>query len=407
MQCRIAACLVLALVSLHLLAAAPAAAQVNGNTYTSPTYGYTLTWNANDWKVKKESSQNGYDELVLESTLSTVYFEAFNGYNGSATACVKDEQNSLSTTSGVTNVQIGKDANGQPLQGSDATGAYAVFTFHLTTEDGTQYDLAEYADCRTLVAGSAVLKISLITVRGAYNDAIAQGQQLLAGLALPGQAAQNPPTAEPTATAAAGTSGGAGGTSGETLTAQQVADYANKAAADVKVFWAQVFKDHGLFYVPLKVVILQSAQNQPCSEGAIHPGVGTFYCGLNQTVYFDLKLETRDAGNGGVGSVYYTIGHESGHDVQMQLGLLQTKISVEKELEADCLAGAFLKWEVDRGTLTDAQFQRTVALVKTFGDPEGVTADQQGAHGLGTQRQAMVLRGYYSGVDACSTFPGT
>ncbi len=151
--------------------------------------------------------------------------------------------------------------------------------------------------------------------------------------------------------------------------------------------------------------VIEGEAQAPCSEGAIHPGVGSFYCGLNQTIYFDLELEVRDAETGGIASPYYTLGHEAGHDVQMQLGIIMSDtLSVEKELEADCMAGAFLAWEIEEGNITEDDFFVLLDLVNNLGDPEGTSASHPNAHGMGSQRVAMVLRGYYNGIGSCGTF---
>ena len=50
-----------------------------------------------------------------------------------------------------------------------------------------QTDLVEYSECWTLVEDEAVLEISQITVRDAYNDAAPVVQDLLRGVTLPGE----------------------------------------------------------------------------------------------------------------------------------------------------------------------------------------------------------------------------
>jgi predicted metalloprotease len=83
---------------------------------------------------------------------------------------------------------------------------------------------------------------------------------------------------------------------------------------------------------------------------------------------------------------------------------LSDTLTVEKELEADCMAGAFLAWEVDKGNLTEDNFFDLLNLVNDLGDPDGTSAADPRAHGMGSQRVAMVLRGYYNGTGSCGTF---
>ena len=40
---------------------------VDGNTYTSPTFEYTVSWNDQRWEATDAFSENGYDALTLAS----------------------------------------------------------------------------------------------------------------------------------------------------------------------------------------------------------------------------------------------------------------------------------------------------------------------------------------------------
>lgn len=375
----------------------PVAAQdgVEGTTYTSPTYQWSISWN-DDWEVVDVESEDGYDYLELTDQLSYVYFEAYEEFAGNALDCVADERTDLAEQDGIVDIDIGTDVGGDPLTGGDEANAYAVYTMSFTGTDGIVTELVEYSECWTLVPGEAVLEASQITVRDAYNDAAPLVQDLLRGVTLPGEEPVEPED----------TSGNDDEDDPETLSAREVKEAAEAAAEDVVVFFDEAFEEQGIpYYAPPFMEIIEDEAQAPCSEGAIHPGVGSFYCGLNLTIYFDLELEVRDARIGGIASPYYTLGHEAGHDIQMQLGIiLSDTLSVEKELEADCMAGAFLAWEVDRGTLTENDFFVLLDLVNNLGDPEGTSATHPQAHGMGSQRVAMVLRGYYNGIEACGTF---
>ena len=140
----------------------------------------------------------------------------------------------------------------------------------------------------------------------------------------------------------------------------------------------------------------------------IDRGSGSKYCPLNQTIYFDmLQLEQIQELTDvpGLGTLLYVLSHEAGHDVQMQLGITLTgALSVEVELEADCMAGAFLRSMVDADEITEEEFLNLINVALFIGDPEGVRATDEGSHGLGSQRVTMLLCGYYNGVDTCGTF---
>ena len=94
------------------------------------------------------------------------------------------------------------------------------------------------------------------------------------------------------------------------------------------------------------------------------------------------------------------LAHEWAHHVQHLLGWLQWAHSrrylVGKELQADCYAGAFLRYAVAKAALDDAALDHAVALMVTVGDVGG---GRRGAarHGSSTQRQEWFRRGYHTG----------
>lgn len=383
----------------QIAAVAPVAASrqgVEGDAYVSPTFGWSISWDET-WTVDDEGTEDGTDFLTLTDPLNIVYFEAYEGYGGDVDECIGDVLANLEDEDAFEDVEIGRGDDGEPLTGSDRTGAYAVYTFVLVDEEeDLTFDVAQYSDCRTLVEDEAVLEITQVTIREAYNDAIPAFQALLANLAMPGE--------EPVDTPDERGSGGPGPDE-EELTADQARDLVETAQEDLEAYWTEIFADRDLFYVPPFYVVVEDETEIPCSGGTTHPGDGSFYCPLNQTIYFDMRAELSDASGYGRSSVFYTMGHEAAHDVQMQLGVtLAGTISVEMELEADCMAGSFLATVVDAGDLTEDEFTSLLELVQTFGDPRGVAATDDSAHGLGSQRVSMVLRGYYNGVDACGTF---
>ena len=123
--------------SLCLAQAERVAAQdgVEGSTYTSPTYDWSISW-GEEWEVVDSQSQGGYDYLELTDQLSYVYFEAYEEFGGNAQDCVADEESDLAEEDGIADIKIGTDVGGDPLTGGDETNAYAVYTMSFTDSDG-------------------------------------------------------------------------------------------------------------------------------------------------------------------------------------------------------------------------------------------------------------------------------
>src|SRR4051812_40204337 len=61
---------------------------VDGNTYTSPTFGFTLSWDDTLWGVTDEHTADGNDSLTLESDSSILYAESLYLYEGNPAECV-------------------------------------------------------------------------------------------------------------------------------------------------------------------------------------------------------------------------------------------------------------------------------------------------------------------------------
>lgn len=202
-----------------------AAPGVTGTSYRSPSYGYTLTWDPS-WQAPTARSANGEDLLVLSNGVSTVSFDAYAGDGGNPATCLQQTARRLSTTQGVGGFALAHGTDGQPLEGSEAGRAYAVYTFTVAS-NGTPANDAGYLDCRTLVPGQAVLAIFQVAPLAAFNTQVQLGQALLANLRLPAATAAGPAQATALPTAPAGTGAATGGA----LSATDCAGMAGWAAA--------------------------------------------------------------------------------------------------------------------------------------------------------------------------------
>lgn len=128
-------------------------AQVDGDTYTNPTYAYQVQWDADVWDVVNEAS----GDLTLESDVAEVYFQSGQFYDGDATACRDDLVERLPDEESVVSV-VPFEGDGD-LDGESEGRAYSTLEVVLE-EDGDERTVVERIDCRTIVAGEAVLAIT-------------------------------------------------------------------------------------------------------------------------------------------------------------------------------------------------------------------------------------------------------
>jgi hypothetical protein len=105
----------------------------------------------------------------------------------------------------------------------------------------------------------------------------------------------------------------------------------------------------------------------------------------------------------GDGSTAFILGHEYAHLTQDRLGLIQQfPLTIEKELNADCLTGAL--WG-DFGTAgaeyTEEDIQSVFNGISVVGDQPGTPWQDEHAHGNAEERQAVFQEGFDNGFEYC------
>ncbi len=164
------------------LAAAPAA-DIAGNTYTSPQFGYTVTWPGN-WYVEDETS-DAYDRLHLADGLSFMAIVGGRSYGGNALTARTVWATINAHEQGITDYTPLLDGNGNPIEGGDATRAYGAYSMSITFSDGTTGVLGEYIEARTLIPGEAVVVFDAYTLLDYYYAEQPQFDQVIAGFTIP------------------------------------------------------------------------------------------------------------------------------------------------------------------------------------------------------------------------------
>jgi uncharacterized protein len=94
------------------------------------------------------------------------------------------------------------------------------------------------------------------------------------------------------------------------------------------------------------------------------------------------------------------LAHEWGHLIQARLGL-DYEETVEKELNADCLAGAWAAGAVKSGYVAAAELAEAKRQLFAIGDVAGVPWHAAIAHGSGSQRDEAFELGDARGAEGC------
>ncbi|MEA2586587.1 MAG: hypothetical protein QOF33_4672 [Thermomicrobiales bacterium] len=164
--------------------------QGEGTTYTSPTFGYTVTYDET-WEVVEEQTtptDNGpQDFLKLTNRTSFAYF-----YTNGADESFPIEQlpqilqSRLEGGEGITNVEVRTDDNGDEITGSDDTSAWVAFNFTWTNQDGKEFELYDYYHGYKIPGQGAVLIFLNEGLQRAYDQQAPAREALENSINIPG-----------------------------------------------------------------------------------------------------------------------------------------------------------------------------------------------------------------------------
>jgi predicted metalloprotease len=197
---------------------------------------------------------------------------------------------------------------------------------------------------------------------------------------------------------------------------------------DVQKTWTAILPEQtGRNYRHAKLVLFRDYTQSGC--GVAQSQTGPFYCPADEKVYIDLGFwdELRRIGGSTADFAQaYVVAHELGHHVQNILGIEQkvqqlssqnpgakNSLSVDLELQADCLAGVWAHSSEQRKIVHDEDISEGLKAAAAVGDDHlqkmarGTVSPETFTHGTSAQRVAWFKRGLDQGsVAACNTFQG-
>jgi predicted metalloprotease len=207
----------------------------------------------------------------------------------------------------------------------------------------------------------------------------------------------------------------------------RMADFVSVVLADTEDTWHELFRRSGKTYQEPKLVLFSDAVDSAC--GFAQSAMGPFYCPRDNKVYIDLQfyrdLQDRFHAPGEFAQAY-VIAHEIGHHVQNLLGISDkvhamqqgadkataNSLSVQLELQADCLAGIWgYHADRSRNIVESGDIETALRAASSIGDDriqkqsQGYIVPESFTHGSSEQRVRWFRRGIESGDFAqCNTF---
>jgi hypothetical protein len=156
-------------------------AQVSGYSYSSPQFGYTISWDPSWFVIDEESFAGSFDFVAITNGVSAAnFFGESNTYpnyeSGLATYIT-----GFNSDPGISDFTTMNDDQGNVIRETDEKGARAAFTFTYSSPDGTQYPMAVFMEVYGLDSNAVLFGYWVSMPLEAF-----EAQHTLDGVDLPG-----------------------------------------------------------------------------------------------------------------------------------------------------------------------------------------------------------------------------
>lgn len=134
-------------------------ATLKDTIYTSPLWGYTIRWHADEWQVDNDVTSPDFNLLSLSDNHGNfMTFTGANGFNGNAKACLDDMRANAFSDPEQTVATPFTYESGDPVEWRDKEQSYVLLSTTTTDADGTENKGVLYLECQTLIPGEAVFE---------------------------------------------------------------------------------------------------------------------------------------------------------------------------------------------------------------------------------------------------------
>jgi uncharacterized protein len=169
-------------------------------------------------------------------------------------------------------------------------------------------------------------------------------------------------------------------------------------------YWRDRFAALGRQFVPVRRIVPYTREGEVACGGQPVPKNNAVYCSAGDFIAYDVNFATLAFSRVGDAFLFYLLSHEYAHAIQTRLGIQYT-LTIEQELQADCMAGALLGDSIRAGTLKleegdIAEFREGLLAV---GDDPSIPWFAPGAHGTAQQRTNAFFSGYEQSLAPCGS----
>lgn len=135
---------------------------VDGNTFTSPNFDFSLSWDEDVWTVDETNlDEDEGDQISLNTRDSFVVFQASRDFGGDVDDCLSSITGFLADGNDdlqIEDVDVLDDEDGDPIEDSSRDRAY-VANLYTATFEGDEEQFVYYVECRTLVEDESELVV--------------------------------------------------------------------------------------------------------------------------------------------------------------------------------------------------------------------------------------------------------
>ena len=171
---------------------------------------------------------------------------------------------------------------------------------------------------------------------------------------------------------------------------------------DIDAFWAAELGALGRDYYAAGMIPVSDVVYSSCGQFGPYDNPAA-YCPLDQAVYYSVPLGQEIQTSVGDFAWITVLAHEWGHHVQVLLGI-EPEQTIDRELQADCLAGAYAQRALQQGFLQEGDVTEAVVMTILSGDPIEMEEMADGAHGSSDYRVTSFMEGYFNGAATCLAY---
>jgi predicted metalloprotease len=176
----------------------------------------------------------------------------------------------------------------------------------------------------------------------------------------------------------------------------------NGAVTVAEQYWRAQFAAGGRPFEPIRQIVAYRREGEVSCGGQPLGLNNAAYCTVGDFIAYDVNWAARVFARIGDAFIFFLLGHEYAHGIQVRLGI-QYQFTIQQELQADCMAGAYMGDSVRERALTldGGDLEELERGLLAVGDDPGQPWFAPGAHGTAEQRTDSFFAGYERSLDAC------